>query len=240
MNNLKREFQELKQKLANGEIDQETYSKEVDKLTNKSRFNSTINSIYYGDVESHKVTYSQLIIIFIIILIACIFFFKFFYVKKPIEHVESLENLPSPIQTSASGGTSMEVNGVTVDIDFIADYEITGLVVGTYDFSQTSTLNKLCPVDIGMSWGFLADYNDRVSWNSSGNRFLSFYTEGTWYKELGHSSLTAYFSNNHIIPSNENIKKLVKKVEVGDYIKLEGYLVNATYPSKKRKFYFLL
>lgn len=232
MNNLRKEFQELKQMLANGEINQETYSKEIDKLTAKSRINSTLDTLAHVGVSSHQITYVQLALTFIIILVVWIVFFKFFYIKKPIEYVKSLTNLPSPIQTSSTGETSMEVNGVTVDIDFIANYEITGLVVGTYKYSQTSTLNQLSPIDIGISWGFLADYNDRMSWHSSGNRFLTTYTAGTWYQELGHSTLTGYFSNNHIIPSNNDIKKLVKKVKVGDYIKLKGYLVNATYPSK--------
>lgn len=46
-------------------------------------------------------------------------------------------------------------------------------------------------------------------------------------KNYGHDTLTAYFSNNHLIPSNDNIEKLIKKIKENDYIKLKGYLVNA-------------
>ena len=36
-----------------------------------------------------------------------------------------------------------------------------------------------------------------------------------------------YISNNHIIPSNKKIAKALKYIKKGDFIELEGYLVDA-------------
>ena len=34
-------------------------------------------------------------------------------------------------------------------------------------------------------------------------------------------------SNNHLIPSDSKIEKLIKRIKKNDYVKLEGYLVSA-------------
>lgn len=229
MNKLKKEFKELKKKLSNGEIDQETYSKEVDKLTNKTKIHQSTNLKSNNNPKTIKLTYGNLISTFLFLVILAIIYFTVFYVKKPVEYINSFKNLPSPIQTRTKGNTSITIDEINFNIDFLATYEITGLVVGTQQHLQTSNLNKLSPVDIGLSWGFVADNNDKMSWYIGENRFLNFYTQGTWYTELGYNSFQPYFSHNCLIPSNKTIKKLIKKIETGDYVKLKGYLVNVDY-----------
>ena len=48
------------------------------------------------------------------------------------------------------------------------------------------------------------------------NFFEVFYQKSIW------------LSNNHIIPKDKKIERLIKKVKVDDFIKLEGFLVTAT------------
>lgn len=185
MNNIKDEFKILKELLYSGEIDQETYSVELNNLLNKSRANANFNSIYNDDIETlYKYNITRKIIILIIFITVIILLFKIFYVKKPIEFVETLSNISPPIQKATTGNTTKTIDETTVYIEYLASYEISGLVVDVQNYYEHNIKNKLSPVDIGISWGFLADNNDKMSWSSSGDRFLHTSTTGTWFKEL--------------------------------------------------------
>ena len=46
------------------------------------------------------------------------------------------------------------------------------------------------------------------------------------------------YSNSHLIPSNDKIKKQIKKIKKNDYIQIEGYLVHVDADTKKGYFFW--
>ncbi len=146
-------------------------------------------------------------------------------------------SVPHPIQTRTSGSIIKSFNGVNVGLNKVANYKVEGRVVDTYDYLPDekgiydidSMLNAVSHRDIGLSWGFLAEGTNhrKVIWNSIGNRHLEF-TAGTDFlnEHGGMEEVTKYWSNNHLIASTDNIYEDINKIKVGDYIVIEGQLIN--------------
>lgn len=176
-------------------------------------------------------------VIIILLLLLCIYImFNLPPSKKNIEYIGSFDAIPEPIQTNTSGGINKTIDGETVSLTYKAEYSISGRVVGIHTyFLPISTGNKISPKDIGISWGFLAreENHKKVKWSTWTNRGLIFKVDDKeWLKSVGGwERFTRNCSNNHIIPSDDNIKKLILKVKKDDYIKLNGYLVDAYSPN---------
>lgn len=151
--------------------------------------------------------------------------------KKNIEYIESFDKISEPIQTNTSGGITKIIDGKTISLTYKAEYSISGRVVGIHTyFLPISIENNLSPKDIGISWGFLArDENHKnVKWSTWAKRGLLYKVDDIqWLKSIGGlERVSSSCSNNHIIPSNDNIKKLILKIKKDDYVKLNGYLVD--------------
>ncbi len=146
-------------------------------------------------------------------------------------------NIPHPVQTRTSGSIIKSFNGVNVGLNKVANYKVEGRVVDTYEYTPDekgiydidSMLNAVSHRDIGLSWGFLAEGTNhrKVRWDSVGNRHLEF-TAGTDFlnEHGGMEEVTKYWSNNHLISSNDNVKKDIDSIKEGQYVVIEGYLVN--------------
>lgn len=111
-------------------------------------------------------------------------------------------------------------------------YEVYGKVVGTYKYLPTSTHNKVVPKDVGLVWGPMAQdrFLERIKFTSTGRRMLwsQILTNDTsWYYNM---YAPAYISNNHLVPSNKEVKTLINKIKKNDYVKIEGYLCNIRGP----------
>ena len=173
------------------------------------------------------------VIIFAFGIVVCIAFLKNKLIFKPYEYIESFSNIPDPIQEDTNGKITKTIDNVDFDINYVAKYSISGLAVDVqkyFDFEY----GKLSPVDVGISWGFLVDENDRISWLSKGTRFLNFQTKDTtWYRSVGYDKINEHFSNNHLIPADKKIDKAIKNIKKGDFIKLEGYLVRAYWQDQR-------
>jgi|GEM_PF-3641267 len=105
-------------------------------------------------------------------------------------------------------------------------YIITGLVVSRDEFGRYPT-DKLSPLDITIAWGELMESDYYRSFNFERRertvkyRYL-FFDE---MDPLPHEYITNHISNNHLIFSEEKVNEISKEVQVGDVIKIEGYLV---------------
>ncbi len=169
--------------------------------------------------------------LFIIIMLICLGYYlnRYVFVHKEYEYVPDLGNLPQPVQYKAEGGTHMKVNDLEATIAFKAHYSISGRVVDIQTYGDYKDFNVMAPVDFGMVWGPFAkdEYQKRVTWSSYGTRFLSFYTsDSRWTGEIGGmSAVQSMFSNNHLIPADDAIKKQIDAIKKNQYVKLEGYLV---------------
>ena len=224
--NLEEETKAWKELLDTGGIDESTYNKEVTRLIQKAEKRKKYKKIEIFDL----IKTSSKVLISIIIFVLIIWIYKNNNVKKDIEYVESLNNIQKPRQSATKGNVVKIINGSNVEIDFVASYSISGRVVDVQNYYGYSIQNKLSPKDIGLSWGALASEqnNKKLKWSSLGNRYLSWHSnDGKWISEMGgKNKINEHFSNNHLIPSDDKVKKLISIIKERDYIRIEGYLVN--------------
>ncbi|MCR5702685.1 MAG: hypothetical protein K6G76_11150 [Lachnospiraceae bacterium] len=141
----------------------------------------------------------------------------------------AVAGLPDPVQEEAQGSTSFSLEEYNVTVDYKYSYDISALVVSTQDYSSLDFSGKLAPRDIALAWGPVAEYNDRIDFNwSQSGRWYRWRTDSYEVIEPvgGVAGVTAHSSNNHLIPANDDVRKLVKKIHTGDCIRIKGYLVN--------------
>ncbi len=141
----------------------------------------------------------------------------------------SVPGIPAPVQEAATGGTSMQVDGYDVKIDYKYSYDISALVVGAKAYGDYDIGGKLAPKDLALAWGTVAEYNDRINFHwSQSNRW--YYWQTDTYDEIapvgGVDGVNTQSANNHLVPADDTIRDAVKKIDAGDYVRIKGYLVN--------------
>lgn len=151
--------------------------------------------------------------------------------KIPMATVD-LQNLKKEPYQAATTKKPFEVtaNGHSYQIEPLYDYEIWGLVVSDHDSSGwTDTEHE--------SWNDYINTKDIcVIWGDNiGNPHLSAlnFSHGNWTCYVSTKNGNAWqsfnmnqLSNNHLIPANAQIEKLIAKSNVGDEIRIKGQLVN--------------
>ena len=163
-------------------------------------------------------------IIVIAALIAAIYFLFFNNGKQ-----RDIAGVPDPIQAEAEGHVDMEIDDYQIGIDYLMSYDISALVVGTENYSWGGIGDELAPRDLALAWGKVAEFNTKVGFDWS--------QSGRWYRwkadsydaliPVGDVSyVNTHSSNNHLIPADDIIRKKIKKIKIGDYIHINGYLVS--------------
>lgn len=222
--------------LDTNQIDEETYNEEVNKLMQKAEKKKNYNGAKILAFFSNS---KVLVTILFLIFIFCIY--KNDHVDKDVIYVRSLDNIQEPIQIPTTGKAVKTKKGTTVEINYIASYNITGRVVDVQDYAGFNSMDILSPKDIGLTWGPLAldENNKKIKWTSWGDRgLISKIYDREWLNEMGGiDQIGEYMSNNHLIPSDERIKKLIKLIKVGDYIRIKGYLVNVYCTDEGNRYY---
>jgi len=145
------------------------------------------------------------------------------------EIVDTLEDLPEPIQIKTTGEKNTIINGVETHLTYAAEYTIVGRVVTTHDYKYNSVYQSVLPRDVGIAWGWLSnrEVDSKISWHTK-HRYAGFYVaDDAWlHSKGGVNAIFHYASNNHLIPSDDTTTKLIKSIRKGDYVKIEGYLVS--------------
>lgn len=237
MFNSEEEIKVWKHLLDIGKIDEITYNREINRLIRKDEKRKKYNKIEFVDLL--KICFK--ITIFLMISFLLIWIYKTNNVTKNIEFVSSLRYIQKPTQIKTSGNVTKKINNSNVEINYVATYSISGRVIDVQNYYGNDIINKLSPKDIGISWVFLANEENhrKLKWYSSGNRYLvGNSSDSMWLNEIGGmNKIVEYCSNNHIIPSDSKIKKIINAINEGDYIRIEGYLVNV-YCKKSNGSYF--
>ena len=106
----------------------------------------------------------------------------------------------------------------------LAEYKISGLVVSTETYSSDWD-GEISPMDLAIVWGKLADpEKGRCVTYSQGSRWYHYqWKEGS---PVDNSYIISHSSNNHIIPTNENICRAIRTIRRKDRVVLKGFLVN--------------
>lgn len=232
---LNKEINEWRELLIKGEIDEDRYNIEVERLIQKDK-----NIKRYGENNIRKFVITRnfyKLIIFLIIIIIVAFLYNRGKINKNIEIAENLNDIKPPIQKDTTGKVIKEIDNVNVEITYVSEYTICGRIVDVQSYYGNKIENKLSPKDVGITWGFLANQenHEKLKWSSPGNRFLTWTcSDIEWVDKVGgKAGIGEYFSNNHLIPRNKEIEKLMNKIKKDDYIKIEGYLVNVYFKTDK-------
>jgi hypothetical protein len=151
--------------------------------------------------------------------------------------VDSLHLIPEPVQTDIFPYKVVvkKVDDVDVKLTFVAEYSLTGRVVGIKNYSGT-VIDNTVPRDVAMVWGVLTDqiagakFIDNKLSVVMEERKASFMI-GSWVKDFGGRDIVrASYSNNHLIPCDDNIESLIMAIRKSDYVRIEGYLTNVLFP----------
>lgn len=223
--NLEEELKGWKELLDTGMIDETTYNKEVDRIKNKAKKSKKGNLEFYNFIG---LIVKVMLVMPILVIIICLY--KNNNITKNVEYVQSLNNISKPRQTATSGNAVKRISNLSIELKYVATYNIAGRVINIHNYYGNSLQNQISPKDIGMSWGLMAksqNYN-KVSWTSLGDRRLRINSnDGKWLNDMGGiDKISEYCSNNHIIPSDTKVEKMINLIKEGNYIRLEGYLVN--------------
>ena len=229
------EKDELKYYLDSGQIDLETYEYEINRIEKKrlkkeKKEKEKKEKSIYVDREPKSQKY---IVIIILIISIGAFIFNNINLGRRYEIVNSLSYIEKPKQSSTSGGTTKTVRGTKAVIEYKAEYEITGRVVDVQKYNDVEVFGQISPIDIGLAWGVLskAEVDKKIKWFSAGDRVLRVTVDdGTWLNSVGgFTRIEKCFSNNHLIPSSDEVYDEIKSIRVGNYVRIKGYLVSVTY-----------
>jgi hypothetical protein len=141
---------------------------------------------------------------------------------------DDIDTRQDPVQTSLSSSEiiQIKIKDGLFNIKPLAEYKASAKVVGRESYSS-GWAAKISPLDLAIAWGMLAEPdNERyVSYSQSDRWYFFEYKPDSPFKG---SYIIDHSSNNHIIPSNENVRKAVKSIKVNEKVILEGCLVNLT------------
>jgi len=137
------------------------------------------------------------------------------------------EVLLEPIQTEPADKSLVQFtrDGYDYVLTPVFDYEISGLVVHTFDYSWLHFYKSdvTFPVDLCMIWG------KNIISGAYQHPSLKFSQDSRWcqYRWRGQLDFNgSELSNNHLLIDNDALKKLAKSLSAGDQVKIIGKLVN--------------
>lgn len=174
--------------------------------------------------------YIKKLVLFLLFVSILLFIFSYFRKNNlpPIEVIlNSLSQEPEQVEITMDP-FEVQRSKYTYTITPKYSYEIYGLVVADYDSENWIDISHendpLNTKDVCVVWGdnVKSDIYQKMK-----------YSHGEWtcYYEADNSADFNMFSpyqlsNNHLLPSNDNIHKEIKNSSVGDQIYFKGYLVN--------------
>lgn len=136
-----------------------------------------------------------------------------------------------PLQTETTKKTfSTETKGHRYQIVPIYDYEIWGLVVSDHssdswiDTDHEAWNDYINTKDICLIWGENISNPHLSKFDFSHGNFTCYVKTSS--SEAWQSFQKDKLSNNHLIPSNHEIGKLIANSHVGDVVRIKGQLVN--------------
>ena len=133
---------------------------------------------------------------------------------------------------------TIDRDGYWAELEYLASYDIKGLVVALDDYDhkigEVSAFDKAIPRDLSLTWGVSAQYSNKIKWSHGGRAVKWEYTPDLWQSRgLSEHDFINSISNNHLITDDKSIYRKIKRVRRGDYIEMKGYLVRGKITDKK-------
>ena len=182
-------------------------------------------------------------LVFLLIVAAIV---SLFVVKSIREH-RTIGGIPKPIQRDLNGNEekshSFEVEDGSVELTYLASYDIEGLVVYVDDYdslwsnlfettpSGQEVAERAMPRDISLAWGSVAANANNFKWSHGYRDLVVDYKGGYSLKDTDGDY---EISNNHIIiEPDSDLRKDLMKIKKRDHIRMKGYLVQGVFTNSK-------
>ena len=145
--------------------------------------------------------------------------------------------LRDPIQEPCDPAPTYQkqITGGSVTITPVATYRIAGEVMSKRKYTS-GWGSEIMPFDLALVWGMLTypHVMKQLSIKHDSTRMAWFRVKGD-DPPVDFDYAMSHGSNNHIIPANENIRKIIDyQVRIHDRVVLEGYLVNVEGRNKEQ------
>lgn len=218
-----------------GKVDQSQFEMWADAIGNDYR---DINARKHEAIKNNKQAlkrkkrfYKHLP--FIVIAFGLLVILGVYLVRDYIYVHREIADIPEPIQVDSTEDEFAVVHEVDgkelfgddyyLKMNYLASYDIQGLVLGTHTFSKETVYERSFPFDVSIAWGDAAA-NRRQFNCTNGPRKLSCRTNNDIIQKYSRTIYDQY-SNNHLSPADEEVRKKIFKIKAGDYIQIKGYLV---------------
>lgn len=227
---------------SNGEIDPKDYNKQSwDIRRGIGQIVSEIDGTIAKKRQKSEKRVVRRIACIALILVAVYVVFK---IPAEIHAHRTIAGIPEPVQIDiadldiAETTKTIDRDGYWAELEYLASYDIKGLVVALDDYDhkigEVSAFDKAIPRDLSLTWGVSAQYSNKIKWSHGGRAVKWEYTPDLWQSRgLSEHDFINSISNNHLITDDKSIYRKIKRVRRGDYIEMKGYLVRGKITDKK-------
>ncbi|MFA6001177.1 MAG: hypothetical protein WC828_03575 [Thermoleophilia bacterium] len=132
-----------------------------------------------------------------------------------------------PIQKSTTPfTTNMELNTGVATLTGDASYSISAKVESAKRYSDA--ISEAVPYDLLLAWGKMAntDVDGKLDWNQADRQGMVSGSLGGSGADVSSDYVINHVSNNHLVPANDNIRKAIATIQPGDFVRIDGRLVN--------------
>lgn len=151
--------------------------------------------------------------------------------KRALHHQPGVLVARDPEQLALTDGpATVEKHGWKLQP--LAEYRIEARVLGIARYRRDAT-SELSPVDLVLGWGRMSDESvlERLEISQS-DRYYRWQYWGA--APIPEKEIMTHSANVHVIPANDAAAAVVNSLRVGELVRLEGYLVEATHPRADR------
>ena len=238
----------LAKELESGAIDRDTYVEKYGQTTQKMRAleahkTRVIDERMKSKRKRSENKYKRRFITILIILAVA---FGAYKVWDYIYRHRSIAGIPEPVQINLEGNASDAVHVVygselgrpdyTLSMNYLAEYDIKGLVIDTKHLGDETVFDKSFPVDVSLGWGEYAAHRTVMDCVNGPRKLSCTYNEREVSKIGLGRSIINLVSNNHLSPASREIYDKIMRIRPGNYIELKGYLVHFTVDDGVQKF----
>ncbi len=149
---------------------------------------------------------------------------------RPISHAAGPIAPQAPVQVNRSGMPAFSAAGYRITP--VADFSLQARVLSTERY-YLGRKADLSPIDLALGWGPMSDSAVLARLDiSQGDRFYFYRWAGK--PPIARAEMIVHSANMHMIPADDEIRRRLEQVRVGQVVTLKGFLVDAQAPDGSR------
>ena len=146
--------------------------------------------------------------------------------SRPVRYPKFIYPKSDPVQIA---GEAFSVRKGEVQIFGRASYDIEARVVAKKRYRWSASAG-FAPWDLGLAWGPASSQRvlDELSFGINDRYLCAQWSE---FPPLAPEQIMVHIANVHIIPADDQVESLIRRVRVGELVRLRGYLVDVAGPN---------